>query len=197
MSTRGIIVFKGTGKYNNPQAFRLYQHCDTYPTSMLPVLRDVIRKAEKAAVKGSEMMHSAYGVTPEMLAGYMVGESTDIFGMGAQIEYTGPRVDGNDEGGLYGNQGDLEWIYVVDTDAKSVNVYGGGYSGHLTSEKVAEGMVNPLSYIEDLTEKYQVKQSRVISSAVLSLKRLGWPVNPALKTGRRAAIAHEKAKGAA
>ncbi len=189
MSTRGIIVFKGTGKFSDPQAYRLYQHHDSYPTQMLEVLRDVIRKAEKLAVEGSEMMQSPYAVTPEMLAGVMVGETTGIFGIGARIEYTG-----GDSGDLYGNQGDLEWIYVVDTDSKSVNVYG-GYSGHLPSEKVAEGLVNPLKYLSCVTEEYQLRESKRITSAVRSLKRLGWPVNPNVgKTDRRAAIEAEKAK---
>jgi hypothetical protein len=193
MSTRGIIVFKGTGKYSNSQAYRLYQHCDSYPTAMLPVLRDVIRKAEKLAAEGTDMMGSQYPVTPEMLAGLTVGEQTGIFGMGARIEYTGTTSEP-----LYGNQGDLEWIYVIDTDAKSVNVHGGGYSGDSAEEKVAEGLVNPLSYIEKLCEEYQAKESRAITSAVRSLKRLGWPVNPSIgaKTGRRAAIAAQKERDA-
>jgi hypothetical protein len=186
MSTRGIIVFKGSGRYSDQQAYRLYQHCDSYPTQMLPTLRNVIRKAEKLVVEEAKWMLSEYTVTPEMLAGLTVGDQTGIFGMGARIEYTGG------EGNLYGNQGDLEWIYVVDTDAKSVNVYGGGCSGEVAGDKVADGVVDPLVYLENLNYEHRESEGKRITSAIRSLKRLGWPVNPG-PTGRRAAIAATKA----
>lgn len=201
MSTRGIIVFVGKGCYGVPRGYRLYQHSDSYPTYALPIIRDVIRKAEKLVVEGREMMASdKYEVTPAMLAGLYVGENTSIFGMGARIEESKvlkSPITPVEIVGLLGDQGDLEWIYVVDTDAKAVNVYGGGYTGDLPEKCLEAGLVDPLSYAEQLSEGFQESEAKAIKSVKRSLARLGWPVNPvAPKTGRRAAIEAEKAKAA-
>ena len=200
MSTRGILVFVGKGCHGVPRGYRLYQHSDAYPTYTLPIIRDAIRKAEKLVIEGRERMDSdRYTVTPAMLAGLYVGENTSIYGMGAHIEESKileSPITPAEIVGLLGNQGDLEWVYVVDTDAKVVNVYGGGYTGELPEKFLEAGLVEPLSYVENLTEEYQEREIKTIQSAKRSLKRLGWPVNPVRKTGRRAAIEAEKAKAA-
>ncbi len=180
MSTRGLIVFVGADRNGVLRGFRLYQHCDSYPTNTLPVIRDTIRKAEKLAVKGRERMRDdSYSVTPEMLAGLYVGENTSVFGMGARIEaYSALETLERDEiVGLLGSQFDLEWIYVVDTDLNSVNVYGGGYTGASPGTFIDAGTVEPLEYVQNLTEKYQEREAKKITSAKRSLARLGWPVN--------------------
>ncbi len=198
MSTRGIIVYIGKGKYSTPQGFRLYQHCDSYPTGILPLLKTVIRKAEKCVAAEDSGRRT---VTPEMLAGFTVGEQTGIYGMGAHIEEAKPALHISNEDAIFellGNQGDLEWVYVVDTDAQTINVYGGGYSNTCPEGFVKAGTVDPLVYVENLIEEYQEGEAKRIKSAIRSLKRLGWPVNPPKKgkTGRRAAIEATKAKAA-
>ena len=197
MSTRGIYVLVGASN-QVPKGIRLYQHCDMYPTQALPLIRNAIRKAEKLLVKGRDRFGSGMGytVTPDMLAGLLIGENTSIHGMGTSIEESRQLVavtPGEIEG-ILGNQGDLEWVYVVNTDNQTVNVYGGGYTGEIPAEFLKAGTVEPLTYVENLIEEYQKDEAKAIKSAKRSLARLGWPVNR--KFGRRAAIEAEKAKAA-
>lgn len=197
MSTRGIIIFVGKqAHYSEARVgYRLYQHCDSYPTFTLPLIRDAIRAANKLVKDGNADSpvsdeHNRFAITAEMLAGLYIGKSTTLYGLGAKLEKTvhmnsAPTVlEGKSRflwdsrlTELLGEQGDLEWIYIVDTDKQNVDVFGGGYSGELPEKTLGEGTVDPLSYCDRLEEGYQEPDGKKIASAVRSLKRLGWPVN--------------------
>lgn len=193
MSTRAIIVFIGKkDQYSDVRmGYRLYQHSDGYPTHTLPLIRDAIRAAGKL-VKGAEVKYSGdtFEVTANMLTGLYIGQSTKLFGMGAKLEesvqmLTAPTVPEGKPRFLWdarlsyllGDQGDLEWIYIVDGDKQNVDVFGGGYTGDLPEDTIGKGTVDPLIYCERLLDEYREAGEKEIASATRSLKRLGWPVN--------------------
>ena len=213
MSTRMTIVFIGANGYDGSgtQATRLYQHCDGYPTNVLPTILDTLRLVRKKAAdhwqhvsykhNGAPFDFATSPLNSELLAGCYIAEETSGFGMGARFEATtyldtDLRAEWDEEtrAKVYGNHGDIEWLYVVNAIDRSINVYGGGYTGDEPQLKVNAGTVNPLSYVENLTEDYQEKEHARIKSAALSLSRIGFPVNPKRQSGRRAAHAAQRAK---
>lgn len=181
MSTRGIIVFVGKSRFGGARVgYRLYQHCDSYPTHSLELIRDSIRDAKKLVKKANTSLPlgTEYHVLPETLAGLYTGHSTSVYGIGARIEHTEREFK---DFSLLGNQEDLEWAYIVDTVKRSVEVLGGGYTG-----KGPETFrrTDPLGYSDALQEEYQKSTYEAIDTLVRSLKALGWPVNPKGRRGR-------------
>lgn len=209
MSTRTTIVFIGTNGYDGSgrQATRLYQHCDGYPTSVLPTILDTLRAVRKKAEahwhrRPSEKNFDFFTtpINSELLAGCYIGEETSGFGMCASFEDTtyleadeAFKWDEETQGKVYGNHSDIEWLYVVNAIDRSIKVFGGGYTGDLPRHTVAKGTVDPMSYVEDLNEPYKDKEAASIKKAILSLGRIGFPVNPKRQSGRRAAHAAQRA----
>ncbi len=179
MSTRGIIVFVGNGPYSNPTGIRLYQHCDSYPTHTLPLIRKAISRAKREAKEENGTAFGAgqrYRPTPDVLVGFYIGETTSIYGMTVRIEeHKSVTVD--EVSTILGNQGDLEWVYVVDTDARTVRVYGGGYIDETPDRFLEAGTVDPMVYTDALIDEYQAPEGEKIAAAMRSLARIGWPVN--------------------
>jgi hypothetical protein len=89
------------------------------------------------------------------------------------MEYsgTGPDID---RATMLGNQGDLEWVYIVDTDQKTVVVLGGGYTGNTPD---TFDVIDPSEYAKHLTEEYQSKELAEIEGLKKALAKIGWPVN--------------------
>lgn len=195
MSTHASIIFVGEESYINPDGkdvgIRLFKHHDGYPTDVLRILRDTIKRANRLIRKDEERgitYNPLKKPTPEMLAGLFIGENTSITGIGSRIEEivrrpgdilslkVGDRSGQTLMGRLLGD-GD-EWMYVVDTNARNVRVYGGGFTGLSGAEIIVRGTVNPESYAEHLIDRYQDRERRTIRNLIRSLGRLGWPVNP-------------------
>ena len=189
MSTRAIIVFVGKkGQTSDVRmGYRLYKHCDGYPTHTLPLIRDAIRAARKL-VKDAD--GESFEITAEMLTGACIGASTTLWDMGAKLEETvhmnaAPTVPEGKPRFLWdsrltqllGDQGDLAWIYIVDGDKQNVDIFGGGYTGELPEDTIDKGTVDPMVYCENLLEEYQEEGREEIAKAVRSLKRLGLTVN--------------------
>jgi hypothetical protein len=213
MSTRTTIVFIGANGYDGSgtQATRLYQHCDGYPTSVLPTILDTLRAVRKKAKAhwhhisytrehaGKDFDFATTPLNSELLAGCYIAEETSGFGMGASFEDTvyletdvAVKWDEKTQGKVYGNHSDIEWLYVVNAIDRSIKVFGGGYTGDLPRHTAAIGTVDPLSYVEALNEDYQDKEAASIKKAIRSLGRIGFPINP--KSGRRAAHDAQRAR---
>ena len=213
MSTRMTIVFIGSNGYDGSgqQATRLYQHSDGYPTNVLPTLLDCLRNVRKKAEAHWEHVSYRHNgaafdflttpINSELLAGCYIAEETSGFGMGAEFERTifldKPNPDDWDretQRGVYGDHGDIEWLYVVNALDRSIRVFGGGYFDRFPQETVAAGTVDPMSYVEHLSDDYKDQAAATIKSAARSLGRIGFPVNPKRQSGRRAAHAAQRAK---
>ena len=211
MSTRTTIVFIGANNYNGTgtKAIRLYQHCDGYPTNVLPTIRETLRVVRKKSAH--HWQHISYRnprkkfdfltvpINAELMAGCYLAEETSGFGMGAHIERSvyletdiPEQWDADTKEAIYGDHGDIEWLYVVNSIDRSIKVFGGGYTGDHPTDTAAKGTVNPLSYIEHLVDEYQENEGARIKSATRSLSRMGFPVNPERQSGRRAAHAAQR-----
>ncbi len=79
----------------------------------------------------------------------------------------------------FGNQGDLEWIYVVDIFCQSVFVFGGGYIGDGPKAHLKAGPVDPLISAELKLEEYQDAERTGIAMMVDLICEEDWAVNPA------------------
>jgi hypothetical protein len=189
MSTRGIIVFIGKEEYGQGSVgYRLYQHCDSYPTNTLQLLREVIGKAEEQCAEYSQKhptMERWTNPNPEQCAGLYVGANTSPLGIGAKIEQVVHVKDSeqNDRAtalvseGVLGNQCDLEWIYIVDAHERHIKVYGGGYTGEGGEWAFAQGTVDPTSYADHLIEECAADTRRKIRAHIQAINTLGWKVN--------------------
>lgn len=208
MSTRATIVFIGPNG-QGASATRLYQHCDGYPSNVLPNLKASLKAVRTKAMEHAETMtHRERGArfdfdTAELHVGLLTGayifEETTGFGMGAQLEESMwlesddyAQFDTATSLQLFGNHGDIEWLYIVNSKERSIRVFGGGF-GPDPQEMVENGMTDPMRYVDDMADDYKVKTAAQIRSACRSLSRAGFPVNPRRMSGRRAAHAAQRA----
>jgi hypothetical protein len=177
MSTRSIIVVHGKAQYS-PEVFRLYKHHDGYPTENLRIIAEAIERGnamvEEQKKETPPPLHSKT-LSADTLTGLLVGAATSLYGMGAQVEFHG---SGDLKAEHFGDQSDLEWIYVIDTDTRSVRVFGGGYSGDWPAEVVARGTVDPLNYVRRLKPEFQAETKATIRELVKRIKAARFAVNP-------------------
>lgn len=172
MSTRSIIVVTGKGRCDK-ENYRLYKHCDGYPSGNLPVIAEALERGVSIVDEAKKDLTPSAKLTPDTLTGLLVGACVTVHGMGAEIEdHTSGECD------VLGNQGDLEWVYIIDTDTKSVNVYGGHYVSNNTPQKMVKaGTVDPLDYLDSVSDSYQDKIKQEIEEAVKAVKDTGYEIN--------------------
>jgi hypothetical protein len=203
MGTRAVVAITGRGTdWVAYGTIRLYNHWAGEPTH---VLGDLVRAADTAghhARNASPFVRTRLGLadgeTPGLghlpaatfalhltFAGrgwhgsaYRVDTDEETAGTGfhaegraAPVVYTGRLARRH-----LGDQGDLEWIYVVDLTTATLTVYGGDYGdpgGHL-----ARGPVDPRSHAEMLLPEYWDADRTAISADVDALAARGWTVTP-------------------
>ena len=168
MGTRSTILVTGHGNYS-PMTIRLYKHWDGYPTGNL----SIIERALESAISLKSRDAARFGndekpLTVELVVGKIIGEATDVTGMGAKIEET---FQDSLKPEHFGNQGDLEWVYVIDCDAKTVKMYGGDYQGKGKTK-------DPLSYIECLKDEYKTREKHETEKLIRLVEAWGFKVNP-------------------
>ena len=125
MSTRSIVVV-----HDKAAAARLYRHCDGGPPSNLEAI------AESRSLGVDDR---ALGVAASLLEA----------GVRFEQEWVGEKLSLD----TLGDQGDLEWCYFVDTDAKTIAIYGGAQIG-TASEHVARGQANPFHSLASMLPSF-------------------------------------------
>lgn len=175
MGTRAILVFE-----DSLTVERLYQHSDGYPTSVLEDLDKTVvalscLKAEYLAKWGGNEFGGSASLGAAM-AGVYIGQSTTVYGMAARLEATVMRQATAEE--IYGDAGDLEWIYVCNPYDRTIKVYGGGYTGLGPEVTVSKGTVDPTVYVKCLREECQESERLEIEASVKAITDLGWTINP-------------------
>lgn len=206
MSTRSVIVVTGKNKYGQSETIRLYKHSDGYPTGVLPIIQEAIKAVQKtvldesnicrkgddvfktfAAVRNHtpEKFESVYSMTSQHLAGKLIGLGSDCYGMGIQLEESFKDAF---HARHLGSQSDLEWMYVVDLEAMTCEVYGGGYTGNSPAYDMRKGFVDPASYADKLIESCQARERLAIKAACDGIKRLGFSINSDVPKKRRTAV---------
>jgi len=182
MSTRSIILVTGASQYSGTETYQLYKHSDGYPTGNLEIIADAIKKCAglikaNADKWGNSKESKPWG--PSMLTGAIIGEATSIYGMGAFVEETyGEKLAPKH----LGVQCDLEWIYIIDVNQKTVKIYGGGYTGNAPQAAYKKGPVNPEIHCQNLKDEYQADELKEIKELVARIEKLGFAVNPKKKT---------------
>jgi hypothetical protein len=176
MGTRSIIVITGPGVHRSHTTVRMYKHWDGYPTGVLEVLSEAIEQADKVLSN-----HKDEPFRTDLLVGKIIGADTGAYGQGARVDqdYTEtsekPAIYSEAlEPGHLGNQGDLEWIYVVDLFEKNINVYA---AGDEPSKTKLSKVTDPYSYTKQLVESAQQEEADAIASAIANLGKYGFLVN--------------------
>jgi hypothetical protein len=178
MSTRSIIVVHGPSSYRSVQVYRLYKHSDGYPTENLRIIAEAIERGNALVEESQDRFSGRQPFTSEMLTGLIIGAATSVYGMGAHLEH---EANKDLSAADFGNQGDLEWIYIIDTGARTVKVYGGGYTGEGPARTVAKGTVNPTSYAKHLVKEAQAETRELIKQRVARVEAAGFKINPKVK----------------
>jgi len=161
MSTRSIIVITGLdNRHNSPQTYRFYKHSDGYPSHTLDVIYHAINDAENV-LKGDRSL-SPTKMHTDLLAGKLIGHGTSQFGMGVKLEHESPSVLKPAD---YGEQEDLEFIYVIDTTKRSISIYGGGYLGQPPVAHLSKG---------ELSEKDILRDEKETKDLMNKIKSLGF-----------------------
>jgi hypothetical protein len=176
MSTRSIIVITGKDDYNRSQTTRIYKHSDGYPTGNLAIINNAIERGLRLVSENNSRFKDNREMNTNCLAGLVLGEATTVYGMGAYIE---ERFEEELKPAHLGNQWDLEWIYVIDVSAKTVNIYGGGYTGKAPQHALRKGAVDPMTYIKRLCEDYQASEKKELKKLITSIEAWGFKINPA------------------
>lgn len=179
MGTRSIIVVTGNSRAGGASTTRLYKGYDGYPTDVLSVIGDALKKANKQVKEQNEKWgENTNFINQSQMVGLIIGESTGIYGQGAVVDKTYYKPF--DKRHL-GNQWDLEWVYIVNTDAKTIEVFGGGCA--VPKDHLAQGYTDPVSYAEYLREEFIEEEKKEIKSLVKTIEKEGFTVNkkPALE----------------
>jgi hypothetical protein len=152
MGTRSIIMVKGTVN-NQTMVKRLYKHWDGYPTDVFNML---------SCALGENYNIDSFVTQCETYYRKGMVEATYI-----DLPFNTNMLD---------FQGDLEWIYTIDLDSKTIKVFGGGYTGKTPDVAYRKGPVNPLKYADQLKSEYQDNERESILQSVNQLKALGFKV---------------------
>ena len=166
MSTRSTVIVKGQEEYGRDTEYiRAYKHSDGYPTGNLPIIAKAIQRLN--SIYSEYIVHfgdNRTKIIPESLMALFVGESVNVYGVGAIVEQTTKNIKE-----ASGKRYDVEWTYVLDIDNKNVEVY--------SSNKIEKCTTNPEEYVMQITKDYQQSELRKIKEAVRSIQILGWTVN--------------------
>lgn len=172
MSTRSIIVITGPAQYSGHETVRLYKHSDGYPSGNLPIIVEALVNGKRLQ---KEYKEETRPLKVETMTGLLIGAATSIYGMGAKPEETYMEEFKPEH---LGDQSDLEWIYLLNLQNRTVEIYGGGFSGELPQRAYEKGVVDPLQYAYQLQSAYRASEIKMIESAIKQIESLGFKVNP-------------------
>lgn len=168
MGTRSVIIVSGLKRFSEKKSFRrLYKHWDGYPLGALPVLLTAVKESTRLLSLETETKY----------------QTTDVDVFCKLIEYgdlscnsTGARVEAksNSVFEIFGNQSDLEFVYVIDITRKWIFVFGSGIGD--VEHHIKSGSID--------LEKY-FKQSYKNSNALAEFQKIKtsledhqWELNP-------------------
>ena len=186
MSTRSIILTIGNQNYSNELSIiRHYKHSDGYPSGVLPLLIETLESCEKEVKEYNDHWKNFKSSTPKVISndffsGRLIGFGSSVYGQGVNVDaYEDDKAtyDGKLEYKHLGYQEDLEWIYILDLNNKTLNIYGGSYSGQGPDVAVKKGFVNPEKYIKKLKDDYQNKELELTKECVAKVEGLGFKIN--------------------
>jgi hypothetical protein len=174
----------GKGEFNRPETTRLYKHHDGYPTGNLPVIFEALRNVQAQCDQAELDYGGKYTPKVGQTVGHLIGAATSVYGMGATVDdgYSKASFSEDLKPEHLGEQCDLEWIYIISLEDKTISIYGGGYSGKTPQVQLEKGVVNPISYVKSLLPEYRKAEKTRIEIALKQLEEIGFKI--AQKKGR-------------
>lgn len=188
MGTRSIIMVVGnTDEYGDKPnqykgAIRLYKHCDGDPTGNLRIIAGAIGRMETLVEESFDWRKDKvrrYGVEPMAYA--LVAEAMSNSRISTRIEET---FQGAPKLAHLGDQGDLEWVYVVDCNRRLVNVYStkqptdarpqGEYSGEPRGHLDAGLFDSWEVYVQEHRKEYQDEIRKAVEEVRQLVAATGW-----------------------
>ncbi|QDU20590.1 hypothetical protein [Urbifossiella limnaea] len=205
MGTRAMILVLGQtddhqtlGRDKDAvKAIRLHNHGDGGPTNILDDLVEATRYCEGFLLKRMAYLSHRLGrdATAFDLPACVWAESVKFAGLGVFGPTTihdavnvedrhdpgAPRAVFMGDAALddnlrWGNQGDLEWLYLIDVKASTITVYGGDYGD--PEEHLGVGPVDPRLETLSFEDSYQPTRLIQITRAMKSLRDAGWSITP-------------------
>lgn len=188
MGTRSIIMVV-ENDYNDG-VLRLYRHQDGYPSSVLEDLNNAIERAVRLESENEIRWKDKKSIPASSMANLILAECATIHGGGAYIEerFEYERFEPKH----LGDQEDLEWIYIVNTTTKTIEIYGGGYTGKAPQYAFKKGIVNPLVEVNGIREECKEDTRQEIIKHANSIKAWSWKVNPIVQLPKKATTAKRK-----
>ena len=177
MGTRSIVLVTGSDGHDSARTVRLYKHYDGYPSEFLNILADALADVRKVLKKHDEKVARTY-----IVVGKIMGADTGFYGMGIKIDedytenfsFTKAQYNEPLHSRHFGSQGDLEWIYVVDTFHKNVSVYAG--TGNPAEINLTE-FTDPSTYAARFKGIAKEEVEAEIAKGVARLSKSGFTVN--------------------
>ncbi len=191
MGTRSITVVTGRHTQDDKlkETIRLYRHWDGSPDVMLATIAAAIAVAQNILGRWLDRWRTLHpdvrSVTAKCLADALLAASLGMSGMSMRLDDkdgTPAVFRGPPTAEAFGDQADLEWVYVLDTDAQTVRVYGGYGSAR---KLMKADPVDPTAYLEAIRDEYKAQVIETIQSGLGAIRSAGWQVNPVPKRPRR------------
>jgi hypothetical protein len=187
MGTRSVIVVSGLDRHGREQVVRLYRHFDGYPQENLQTIVKAIEFS-----KGLQHYDTSCkrNIPARTMADVIIAQSIDWFGSSVVLDgdprqdyrkaiYSEPLAEHH-----YGDQGDIEWVYLVECETQRVTVWSGGCGS--PDEHFATGPVDPRIYAKQLMKEHQGECVADISQAMDRIQEAGWSLTqPTAKKPRK------------
>ncbi len=204
MGTRAMILLVGRtgtnelgGDRSSVKAVRLHNHSDGGPSNILDDLVEATCHAERFLAKRPYLSNRlGRDATVWDLPVDVWAEVVKFAGLGLFGPTTIPDAvnveDRHDPGApravfmgdaalddnlRWGDQGDLEWMYLVDLHARAITVFGGDYGA--PEEHLGLGPVDPRLETLSFEDSYQPVRLIQLSRATKALREAGWTITPA------------------
>ncbi len=191
MGTRSIVVVTGRHAQDDKlkETIRLYRHWDGSPDVMLATIGAAIAVSQGILARWQDRWRTlnseVRSVTAKCLADAVLAASLGIHGMGMRLDDrdgTAAAFRGPPTARAFGDQGDLEWVYVLDADARTVHVYGGYGTAR---EVMQDGPTDPMTYLEGIRDEYRAGVAESVRAGLAAIRAAGWEVNPGPRLPRK------------
>jgi hypothetical protein len=206
---------RGVQKKDQFCSVRLYEHWDGSPDTVLGQLADATRFAQEYLDRKRDYAEFCARRAPVTVADlpaiafayHVIHAGVGFAGPAIRIDrehgergrpedegggtypYTYPAIfsghQWNDDTVVWGEQGDLEWVWRVNLPERTVTCW--GMASGSPQDIVAHGPVDPRIHATELRddEPYQQRAFLGISRGVAALERMGWHLTPPRSKAKR------------
>jgi hypothetical protein len=199
MGTRAVVVIAGNNDTRGKGVVRLYRHWDGDPDDVLESIADATAMTNEYIAEHADMLVAWHSpdyenrVVPtvadipvqgfgERLICSRLRWGCSPYRVDTSFENNSPAVfNGDLKNEHFGEQSDLEWMYLVDLKARTITVWGGDCGD--PAEHKAKGPVDPRKHATQLRTdepkvNYQGADFLAVDAGMTKLRRQGWTITP-------------------